>query len=211
MELKLINNNSDELIIFFTGWGCDYKQFEFLNSNSNILIFYDYSSLDFNFDFTSYKKFYLIAFSAGVFIASLINLPKLTKKIAINGNPLLFDAYFGLTEKIQNEFSSITLKNITEFRKNYLVLNDKELNLINKYQPNRSLENCFSELNQLKKYYLKPFEPLKYDLIWLSENDKIFDINKQKEYYKNLKINIIPNSAHFPFFKFKKIEEILEI
>ena len=73
MQKYLINKNSDNLLIFFTGWGCDEFEFEHLETNSNVLLLYNYSDLNLDFDFSEYKKFNLIAFSAGVFIASIFD------------------------------------------------------------------------------------------------------------------------------------------
>lgn len=71
MKQYLINNISDSLLIFFTGWGCDEYEFKHLKSSSDVLVLYDYSDLDLNFDFSKYKNFDLIAFSAGVLLLLL--------------------------------------------------------------------------------------------------------------------------------------------
>ncbi len=84
----LINNNSKELIIFMSGWGCDDKQFAGITTSKDLVIFYDYDDLKIDFDFSRYQNFYLIAYSAGVFVTTLIidKLPKVELKVAINGN-----------------------------------------------------------------------------------------------------------------------------
>ena len=64
MQTKLIQNNSKNLIIFLTGWGCDSDQFKFMYSKENdVLIVYDYSNLDFDIDISNYNKYYLVSFS----------------------------------------------------------------------------------------------------------------------------------------------------
>ena len=45
MKKFLIDNNSSELILFFTGWGCDEYEFEHLKSNKDVLILYNYLDL----------------------------------------------------------------------------------------------------------------------------------------------------------------------
>ena len=47
----LINNNSKELIIFMSGWGCDDKQFAGITTSKDLVIFYDYDDLKIDFDF----------------------------------------------------------------------------------------------------------------------------------------------------------------
>ena len=39
MKIKLINNNSSELIIFLSGWGCDDIQFESMTSSKDVKSF----------------------------------------------------------------------------------------------------------------------------------------------------------------------------
>ena len=56
MKPFLINKNSENLLIFFTGWGCDESEFEHLKADSDVLILYDYSDLSLYFDFSKYKN-----------------------------------------------------------------------------------------------------------------------------------------------------------
>ena len=56
---------------------------------------------------------------------------------------------------------------------------------------------------------MTPFKPMKFDLVYLSDNDKILGFERQKEYFKNNNIKIIQNAGHFPFFRFKTFDEIL--
>ena len=51
----LVSNNSDELIIFMAGWGSDNYQYENISSSKDVVIFYDYSDLEIDFDFSSYS------------------------------------------------------------------------------------------------------------------------------------------------------------
>ncbi len=55
----LINNNSKELIIFMSGWGCDDKQFAGITTSKDLVIFYDYDDLKIDFDF-SYENSILL-------------------------------------------------------------------------------------------------------------------------------------------------------
>ena len=73
MKKYLIDKNSDTLLLLFAGWGSDEYAFEHLKADFDVLILYGYSNLSLDFDFSKYKKFYLIGHSAGVFIASVLN------------------------------------------------------------------------------------------------------------------------------------------
>ena len=71
MKTKLRENNSNDLVVFLTGWGCDDNQFKNFSSSKNLLLCWDYCTLDFEFDFSKYNKVSLLAYSAGVLVACL--------------------------------------------------------------------------------------------------------------------------------------------
>ncbi len=74
MQTFFQDNNSDELILLFNGWGMDEKPFLPLTSSRDILFVSDYSNFDFspNIDFSDYKKIFLITFSAGTFMTAFL-------------------------------------------------------------------------------------------------------------------------------------------
>ncbi len=216
METKLISNNSENLIVFLTGWGCDDNQFELLSpKNCDVLICYDYSSLDFLFDFSQYKNFYLITFSAGVFMAGVLKekFPIFKKTIAINGNPLAYDKYFGLSKEVIKAFSEISKENVFEFRRKYLVYDEKEFIQFNRFQSKRTIESSREELFALQKYSQQEVVPLDFDISILSDKDKVFNPSRQKEYWekKAKKCIYLKNSGHFPFFRWNNYDEIINL
>lgn len=211
MKTKLINNNSKELILFLTGWGCDDNQFLNFNSSSkDILLFWDYSTLDFEFDFSKYEEFYLLTYSAGVYVAGLIQnkLPNFKTKIAINRNPLMFDSHFGIDKETLNIMSNLDEKNVEEFIKKYLIFDENDYKEFIKTPTLRSFESSEIELKKLEEFY-HDFEPVEFDRAILSDSDKIFNPTTQKEYFKQ-KAKIMKNSAHNVFSKFKSYDEILD-
>ena len=215
MQTELVKNNSKRLIVFLTGWGCDADQFKFMKSSlSDILICYDYSDLDLDFDFSKYDEFYLISFSAGVCVSGLIKdkLPKFNKKISINGNPLAYNQYFGLRKEIIDVFNGVTQSNALDFRRQFLVYDDEEFKKFNANQSHRSFDSCMTELSSLVSYDNESIEPMKFDVTVLSENDKIFFYNRQLEYWSDKSKCITLNeSAHFPFFRLNDYEEIINL
>lgn len=211
MKHHFVNNGSNKLLLFFTGWGCDEHCFEHLKSKSDILLFYDYQTLDFNFDFKNYDEINLIAYSAGVFVASILNFDfKINKKIAIDGNPNLFDEYFGISKDMQNVLYNVTLETADDFLKNYLVKTEEEYK--NFHPAQRTIESCKAEFDSLKKIYSthKNFIKDIYDVVFMGEFDTIFNPEIQKEYYGN-KVKIIKNARHNPFFRIKNYEDILTL
>ncbi len=210
MKKYLINNNSQNLLIFFTGWGCDEYEFEHLKSDCDVLLLYDYSDLNLDFDFSKYKNFDLISFSAGVFVASIIDFDfKINKKIAISGNPYLFDEKLGLSKKIQDILYGITEENADDFARNYLVKTDDEWKIF--HHSKRSLQSCREEFDSLKKIYSENKFKIKniYDLALFGQDDHLFDVSAQKEFYKD-KLNIIKNARHNLFFRINKYEQIID-
>lgn len=210
MKKYFIDNNSDTLLIFFTGWGCDEYEFEHLKAGIDVLLLYDYTDLNLEFDFSKYKTINLIAFSAGVFVASVFDFDfKINKKVAISGNPYLFDEHFGLSNKIQEILYNITEENADEFGRNYLVKTDAEWD--NFHPSKRTLESCQKEFDCLKTIYKNKKERIKdiFDLALFGEDDLLFNVSAQKEFYAD-KLKIINNARHNLFFRISSYEQILE-
>jgi hypothetical protein len=213
MKTKLISNNSKNLILFLSGWGCDDVQFQNMTSKNDVLLCWDYSDLDFNFNFDNYETVDLIAYSAGVFVAGLIKdkLPKLNKKIAINGNLKMFDEYFGIPKTVLNIMYGLNLENYMEFRKKYLVFSNEELKYFNENSSVRTFESCNLELEKLQEYYSNTDNlQFEYDKAILSDSDKIFTPQHQIEYYKD-KYILLKSHAHNVFYTFRTFDEILEM
>ena len=212
MQYFYQNNNSRDLITFFAGWGCDRNQFTDLHDHKDVLIVYDYQDLTLDFDFSRYENIYVIAYSAGVFVASILadKLPDVRQKTAVCGNPYLFNEKLGISEETIRVCKEITLDNYLEFRKKYMVFNEKELERYNKLESLRSIESCENELAALQKMYhtyKTQINPI-FDKAVVAENDLIFDVQAQREFYKD-KLKVIKNARHHIFFHFNSFEDIL--
>ncbi len=214
MQYFFQKHNSADLIIFFAGWGCDYNQFVNLHDDKNILILYDYQNLELDFDFGKYQNIDIIAYSAGVFVSCLLfdKIPNIRKRIALCGNPYLFDEHLGLSAKSIQVMKDINLDNYLEFRKKYMVASDEEYVKYNQLQSLRSIESCQSELEYLQKLYLENKHKIssEFDKAIVAENDLLFNLEAQKDFYKE-KLSIIKNAKHHIFFRFNSFEEITKI
>lgn len=213
MKFQYINHHSERLVVFFAGWGCDEHQFaELKDPGSDILILFDYDDLKIPFDFSKYAELNVIAYSAGVFVSSLLNagLPRVKKRVAVNGNPYLFDEDLGLSKRILNVLESVDLNNYLAFRRQYMVETDAEFSEYNRLQSLRSVESCAGELNFLKELYAlrKPDIRDDFDKAVFSENEPFFNLDNQKKFYDG-RIKIVAAARHHLFFKFKSFEEIL--
>lgn len=215
MKTKLlIKNQSKDLIIFISGWGCDDNEFVHIKSSKNVLITWDYSdkNFDFNFDFSQYENIYLLTFSAGVFVAGIMqdSLPKLKYKVAINGNPDIFDEVHGLSKRICQIFREIDETNYLDFRKNYLCLNDNDLEIFNQHPSLRSIESCNLELDALQELAKNNTKSITYDEVFIGSGDKIFNPVEQQKYYsqfKDTKISVVEGAHNLFGFRFSSFDD----
>lgn len=211
MKQFFINRNSNRLIIFFAGWGCDEYEFEHLETDCDVLIFYNYTDLSYKFDFSKYTDIDVLSFSAGVFIGSVFRSDfKINKKIAVGGNPYLFNEQLGLSENMQTYLYNITEDQCDQFTRDYLIKTEEEYK---KFQPSkRTLESCQIEFDALKNIYKQEFNNIKdtYDIAIIGAEDQIFNVNKQKEYYDK-RCRIIENARHNLFFRIKSYNDIFDI
>ena len=210
MQTYFQNNNSDELIVILNGWGMDEKPFNLLKCDCYILFLSNYTNLDFSFDFSSYKKKILIAFSAGVLMSTNLKetFNEFDLKIAVNGTLCPFDTKHGTPENILLEMENITQETALEFRKK--LINDiNHLELFNKNQPNRDLQSSLYELSALKKYAAK--SDFVFDKVIIGQDDEIIPFKNQKNAWKNHKNTRIIKGGHFLFYKFANFIEIIEL
>lgn len=212
MQYFYHDHGSKDLIVFFSGWGCDENQFTNLHDKKDVLILYDYQDLKLDFDFMKYQNVYVIAYSAGVFIASIManSIPNVRLKVAVCGNPYLFDETLGVDKKTVDVFKNITLGNYLEFRRKYMVYSEEEYEKYNELQSLRTIESCADELKALQEMYKKQKDKIDptFDKAIVAENDLIFKLESQKDFYKE-KLTIIKNAKHHIFFKFKGFEDLI--
>lgn len=203
MEYKWLNNkNNNKIIIFFNGWGMDESVVSHLDpADFDILMFYDYNSLDTNFDFSTLNKYterYLVSWSMGVMTATLFEI-KYDSTTAVNGTLKPIDNKFGIPERIYD----LTLRGFNEKGAEKFIANMFDTNCeLPKIK--RSFESQKSELAALKEY--KANKKFKYTKVFISDNDKIIPTKNQTAFWgkePNLK------SGHSPFLLFKNWNELL--
>jgi len=214
MQYFFQNHNARELIIFFAGWGCDYNQFANLQDRKDVLILCDYQDWSLDFDFSKYDDIYVIAYSAGVFVASVMadKIPNVRKKVALCGNPYLFDERLGISANTIRILKNITLDNYLDFRRRYMVFSDDEYVKYNRLECVRTIESCANELTALQQAYSQKKTQInpEFDQAYAAENDLIFNLAAQKDFYQD-KLTVIPHARHHIFFRFGSFEEILTL
>ena len=224
MKYKWLNKEgNNKLILFFNGWGMDEGVVKHLNCEDyDVLMFYDYNTLDSDFDFNSlniYPEKNLIAWSMGVMVGGCL-APSLAlplgegTKIAINGTLKPIDAEFGIHPKIYD----LTIKGFDENGRDRFIKSMFDTQPPPAFQApsplERDIENQHSELITLKEIcklapsLILPLGEgtLHYDKILISDNDKIIPTKSQVDFW-----GIEPNlkGGHCPFFQFEKWSELL--
>lgn len=191
----------------------DEKPFEPLLNNRDILFVSDSSELNFNLanncDFDKYEKLILIAFSAGVFMASYLQdiLPIFDLKIAVNGTLNMLDEQQGVPQAIFTEMENLTVENALEFREK-ITDNETDLDLFNKYQPSSSLESSINELKMFKKNFSTP-KNFDFNKIIIGKNDIIFPTKNQLRAWDNHKTICETTGGYFPFYEISSLDEII--
>ena len=206
----LSKTSSNNVIIFFNGWGMDENVVRHLDREGyDVLMFYDYNTLDTDFDFdllNVYSKINIVAWSMGVMVATLISplaryLESLSYDgliVAINGTLKPINEEFGIHPKIYD----LTIKGFNEKGRDKFIKSmfeeDAEIACF------RDLNEQQSELVALKKYCSN--EKFEYNKILISDNDRIIPTKSQVAFW-----GIEPNlkGGHCPFLQFKKWGELL--
>ncbi len=203
MKTYLVKNgNSADLLIFLLGWGMDHLPMMPIVGERNVLFVYDYSDLQFDFDFSKYKNFTLAAFSCGVFMAPLLKdkLPHVSGATAFSGVFDLFDPDRGLTPEIIGVFRGITLDNYMDFRRDYLLDTPEALEKFNKHAPLRTIESSIAELDALEKYDKSaPKGKYSFNRVFFGKNDRIIPAEKQMKAW-DTPIPEVVEGGHFLFY-----------
>ncbi len=218
MQYYCLNkDNNEKLIVFFCGWSFDEQPFKYLKcADNDILIVYDYSQLDLcKEQFAGYKNYSLICWSMGVYVAYILReqLPKFSRKIAVNGTPFPIDDELGIPQRTFD----LTLKYVDsglkgKFQQN-LFKNPKDYETFLLTPVKRSLENRAEELVALNNFIrIQNVEYSKfYDYAIIGDTDKIIPTRNQIRCWEkyNTPIKML-DTGHFPFYEFNSWVEILD-
>ena len=203
MKYRWLNEKGNsKVIVFFNGWGMDESVISHLEpENCDVIMFYDYNTLDVDFDFSVLNKYsqkYLVSWSMGVMCATLFNI-EYKSVTAINGTLSPIDDKFGIPKRIYD----LTIRGFSPIGRDKFVKNmfDTEVELPS---VKREFEEQKSELSALKNYSANT--DFKYNKILISNNDKIIPTKNQVAFW-----GIEPNldSGHCPFYLFTKWSELL--
>lgn len=218
MKIHLQDNNSNNLILFFCGWGMDENPFAVLKSKSDVLFVYDYTTPDFpEFDFSKYNSVTLLSFSYGVYAGAIVKLPdnlKLDKRVAINGTLIPIDDKYGVPVKQFELTEKMDSESVVKFRQR-LFGGEKaqdHFEIFEQNLPQRSAKSCTEELLGMKKYVPKITASKKvFDKVYIASHDRCVPTRNQRNFWLMMEAENIINleTGHFPFYNYEFLDDIL--
>lgn len=176
-----------EALLFFAGWGMDETPFMHnLPPNKDLIICYDYRSLDFDSTLLStYDGIYVVAWSMGVWAASQVlpdsNLP-LKQSIAINGTPFPIDDMRGIPPAIfEGTLNNLNEATLQKFRRR-MCGSGSAFQAFLEIAPQRPVEELKEELAAIGRQYSE-LSPSTF--VWnkaiIGESDHIFPPKNQEQ------------------------------
>ncbi len=188
---------ASRLTLFFAGWGMDeYPFMDCASSDSDLLVCYDYRSLDFDFTLLQgYREIRLIAWSMGVWAASVVlqdvELP-FCERVALNGTMTPVDDRKGISEKVF-EGTLLGLNEVTlEKFIRRMCLRKENLEAFLPKRPRRLVEELKEELQKIKEqvnFYAVP--GFKWDKVVIGRDDLVFTAANQRNAWGGIEAEVI--------------------
>lgn len=213
---KLINTSQSKLLLFFAGWSASPGSFRHLEAteDTDLWICYDYRDLTFDEDLSTYREIRLVAWSLGVWVASVVFREKewsFTDAIAINGTTCPIHDRQGIPEAI---FKG-TLENITEegmHRFNRRMCGRKEILQAYEQTPARPLKEIREELQYLYQQITGNVPITGTSFFWtsafISSADRIFPIENLRTFWQGRCPVTEIEAPHYLFYLWKQWNEL---
>ncbi len=207
---------ANSLILFFNGWGMEQSIVEHLSdSRFDVMMFNQYHQTD-RQDMTAlkkYDKYYLIAWSMGVWATALYPFLKdytFEKSIAINGTRQPIDDKEGIPVSIfETTLNTLNIKNKEKFDSR-LFPSKKDLAYFKSLKQERTLDNQKEELQYIYDKAIHSSNTFEFTDAYIGKYDLIFPYKNQLNHWRkeNYKIK---EWSHCPFFEFKSWSEIINL
>jgi malonyl-ACP O-methyltransferase BioC len=208
MQSKFIcRNHNNRLILIFAGWGMDARPFkELSHPGYDILVLWDYRDLTFNWQpLLAYHEICLIAWSMGVFAASLTIheiVPRITKRIAVNGTLEPVSSKFGIPEAIYH--GTINALSPSSLRKFYrrMCTSAEQFAAFEANRPKRTISELAEELQAIETHTFFHVPQVDcWDLAIISRNDGIFPAQNQVNAWRATTPIQFMDAGHLPDFQ----------
>ncbi len=211
-KIWINKRNAPELLLFFNGWGVDEKPFKHLaiDDDLDVLMIYNYTTLEDIEELNEYKTIHLAAWSLGVFAAAIVLAGKeFASSVAINGTLKPIDEGEGIAPAIfQGTIDSWSEPARIKFNRRMCGIHSKQFNA---NIPERSIESQKAELIALQEQITNsPIPENIFQQAIISVNDKIFTRHNQETHWQNARIPLtIIDEPHYFFPELKSWKEML--
>lgn len=213
---KQIKAGNSKLLLIFSGWAASPEIFRHLETepDTNLWICYDYRRIEFEEDLSDYREISLVAWSLGVWVASVVFAQKqisFTKAVAVNGTPYPVHDRWGIPETIFRG----TLDNITEegmHRFNRRMCGRRDLLQAYEQIPSRPLADIRKELEflytEIKKTSSASLSFNGWTHALISSGDRIFPTANLHAFWQDRCPVTGIEAPHCPFYLWKQWNEI---
>ncbi len=228
MQYKLYQHkqNNTELIIFFNGWAMTPETVEHLSfdEKQDLLVLWDYRSLDLDFNLNAYQSIKLIAWSMGVWAAdkwynSLDTKVNIQQALAICGTGYPMSDERGIPQTIfEGTLQGVSEKNRERF--NRRMCGGKSLRHLFDALAKRPTQEIKAELQsvydeELKRLKLGEVQKQKvapWTKAIIGGKDRIIPASNQECYWQELglEIDTLEDEAHYIFASYTSWEDLLE-
>jgi biotin synthesis protein BioG len=213
----LIQQKNENCILFFNGWGMDENIVSNLKSyNFDICMIYDFNKLEkIENKFNQYKNLYVIAWSLGVYCASVVlqkSQLRIKKAIAINGTIKAIDNEEGIAKSIfERTLQTCNPTNKRKFDMRCFGGTKKYLES-KKHHTKRTIENQINELDFIYSFYTEDnTDQWDFNVAIIGEKDLIFNYKNQLNHWKTRAKTVQLQSSHYLFDCFESWDEIISI
>lgn len=202
----ITQNNARSLVLFFAGWGMDCQTFANMKLNCDFMIVCNYENFDFDIDLVkNYDNIYVFAWSFGVYAASHVLLSNqhmpVVFKMAINGTQFPIDDTKGIPLRIfQATANNLSHQSLLKFYRR-ICSDTNQYETFLSHMPQRTLSSLSNELKNIETTFLSSTpNPIKWDKVLVSKNDRIFPFENQLKGWCNLcrDMEIDERGAHMP-------------
>lgn len=209
---------SKNLLLFFCGWGSDFRPFEIIPShNFDIICFYSYhigNLPDWDEILAPYTTQYVVAWSMGVLQAEIAlsnRSSAFTRAIAVNGTLLPVDDRFGIPcSSYQQTIDSFSEPSLRKFIQRMC----KDRSVIATYSnqlPIREIQEQKDELqyHQQQSMVFSKQNTLLFSKAIIGMSDLIFPPSNMQKFWEG-KVPIFETEfPHFPFYQFPSWDALL--
>lgn len=216
----LQRKGSESLVLFFCGWGSDFRPFESIPSEScDIICFYSYHTgciPDWDTILAPYNKHHIVAWSMGVLQAeiSLADRSRIfATALAVNGTLLPVHDQYGIPcEAYQQTIDAFSEPSLRKFIQRMC----KERSVISSYNeqfPKREITEQKDELiyHQQQSLIRGREQTSLFTKALIGTADMIFPPDNMRNFWEG-KLTVVESEyQHFPFYRFLSWEALIAL